>query len=300
MPHTAMSSTCELCAANLVYCASHDGYFCAPCDRWAERPCAGPHCSYCQGRPSKPSGCEHCGDHHGAGPKSPASPDATAPLDLSAASVGFDADAYQQAARRTAIYPGLGDNVYYPVLGLCGEVSEVLEKVLAGAGAAAVVRELGDALWYVSQVCYELGLPLSELAADQEAARASAERAGAVPGLPGSAALAALACVDAGKVAERAKKALRDTDGHMATEALALVSGYLSELLGALAALSADMGGSLAATAQTNLAKLAQRADQGLVRGDGDDREAPGSAPAQNQPDSAMQAVPFGARASEP
>ena len=36
---------------------------------------------------------------------------------------------YQRLSRRTATYPGAGDNIVYPTLGLAGEAGEVAEKV---------------------------------------------------------------------------------------------------------------------------------------------------------------------------
>ena len=37
---------------------------------------------------------------------------------------------YQRASRATAVYPGAGDNLTYPALGLCGEAGGDLETVI--------------------------------------------------------------------------------------------------------------------------------------------------------------------------
>ena len=81
---------------------------------------------------------------------------------------------YQQASRVTAVYPGAGDNLLYPTLGLCGEAGEVAEKVkkmvrdddgvLTDERRDALAKELGDVLWYVAQVATEAGLELDAIA----------------------------------------------------------------------------------------------------------------------------------------
>jgi NTP pyrophosphatase (non-canonical NTP hydrolase) len=82
--------------------------------------------------------------------------------------------AYQRLSRRTATYPGAGENIVYPTLGLAGEAGEVAEKVkkllrddggvLSEERRAALSAELGDVLWYVAQVATEAGLELEEIA----------------------------------------------------------------------------------------------------------------------------------------
>jgi NTP pyrophosphatase (non-canonical NTP hydrolase) len=83
---------------------------------------------------------------------------------------------YQQRSRATAVYPGAGDNLTYPALGLCGEAGEVAEKVkkalrddggvLTEERREALAAELGDVLWYAAQLATEAGLDLDEIAAD--------------------------------------------------------------------------------------------------------------------------------------
>ena len=81
---------------------------------------------------------------------------------------------YQQRSRATAVYPGAGENLLYPTLGLCGEAGEGAEKVkkmlrdddgvLTAERREALAKELGDVLWYVAQVATEAELDLQEVA----------------------------------------------------------------------------------------------------------------------------------------
>lgn len=91
--------------------------------------------------------------------------------------------AYQSRSRETAVYPSpsmdegatkLG--FIYPAMGLAGETGEVLEKckkvlrdsngVFNREKTVAVAKEIGDVLWYVAQLCTELGLSMEACAMD--------------------------------------------------------------------------------------------------------------------------------------
>jgi len=81
---------------------------------------------------------------------------------------------YQTKARKTAKYPPIGHPVVYPTLGLANEAGEVAGKVkkifrdkagvIGETERAALASELGDVLWYLAQVCTELGISLDEVA----------------------------------------------------------------------------------------------------------------------------------------
>lgn len=83
-------------------------------------------------------------------------------------------DEYQEKSRKTAAYPNIGNNFIYPVIGLAGEsgeVSEKIKKIIRDHGGVAsdshkeeIKKELGDVLWYVSQLSTELGLSLKDVA----------------------------------------------------------------------------------------------------------------------------------------
>ncbi|MFA6252004.1 MAG: nucleoside triphosphate pyrophosphohydrolase family protein [Candidatus Paceibacterota bacterium] len=81
---------------------------------------------------------------------------------------------YQEEARKTAIYPNLGDNFIYPTLGLVGEAGEVAEKIkkvirdddykISDEKRAEIVKEVGDVLWYIANLSAELGISLEDVA----------------------------------------------------------------------------------------------------------------------------------------
>ena len=85
----------------------------------------------------------------------------------------MDLNDYQNAARRTAIYPE-NHRVIYPALGLASEAGEVagkIKKVLRDQGGdfataplEAIQDELGDVLWYIAVLAGDLGLSLDEIA----------------------------------------------------------------------------------------------------------------------------------------
>ncbi len=86
----------------------------------------------------------------------------------------MDFKTYQKESRKTAAYPDIGYNFIYPTLGLAGESGEVVEKIkklIRDKNGVAdekvkqeITKELGDVLWYLSQLATELGLSLDEIA----------------------------------------------------------------------------------------------------------------------------------------
>ena len=83
-------------------------------------------------------------------------------------------ETYQINARKTAIYPSLGSNYVYPTLGLVGESGEVAEKVkkvirdkngvFDQETLIGLKKELGDVLWYISNLSSELNFSLEDIA----------------------------------------------------------------------------------------------------------------------------------------
>ena len=93
---------------------------------------------------------------------------------------------YQKEAHRTSDYPltwvddplsEMGERMadfIYPALGLCGEAGEVAEKIkkvirnkrgkIDDKDVQEIKKELGDTLWYLSEVASSLGLELEDVA----------------------------------------------------------------------------------------------------------------------------------------
>lgn len=81
---------------------------------------------------------------------------------------------YQRESRKTWSVIHTDHSIVYPTLGLTNEAGEVAGKVkkifrdrngqINEADRESLKQELGDVLWYLTQICTELGLTLEEVA----------------------------------------------------------------------------------------------------------------------------------------
>ncbi len=86
---------------------------------------------------------------------------------------GKDFDVYQKFCKSTAVYPKIGKSFVYPLIGLQGEVGEVSEKIkkmfrddkgkLTDEKKVEIVKELGDVVWYISQLATEFEVRFSDV-----------------------------------------------------------------------------------------------------------------------------------------
>ena len=90
----------------------------------------------------------------------------------------MDFNDYQTTSRKTAVYPNKDDDFIYITLGLAGEAGEVAEKFkklirddgverpsqLTDEQRVEIAKELGDVLWYLTQLSTECGLKLDDIA----------------------------------------------------------------------------------------------------------------------------------------
>lgn len=81
---------------------------------------------------------------------------------------------YQEQSRKTYSDITCDDPIIYPTLGLVNEAGEVagkMKKIFRDRGGVigdeereALKQELGDVLWYLTQICTNLNLTLEEVA----------------------------------------------------------------------------------------------------------------------------------------
>lgn len=104
---------------------------------------------------------------------------------------------YQKRASSTAIYPssgmGIRTGIAYCALKLAGEAGEVAQKVgkyyyrgdVVPSGHTVrelLMKELGGTLWYIAQMCTELGVSLDEVAEINLAQLADRAKRGVIKG----------------------------------------------------------------------------------------------------------------------
>jgi NTP pyrophosphatase (non-canonical NTP hydrolase) len=90
----------------------------------------------------------------------------------------MDFKEYQEKSRVTAVYPNKDNDFMYPTLGLVAEAGEIADKLkkhmrddgiftpreLSPEQKLELAKELGDVLWYISQLCTEMHQDLGDIA----------------------------------------------------------------------------------------------------------------------------------------
>ena len=77
---------------------------------------------------------------------------------------------------------------------------------------------------------------------------------------------------EAGEVAEKIKKLMRDGGGVLTTERREALKKELGDVLWYVAALCSELDLGMGEVAEHNIAKLRDRRDRGAIKGDGDNR----------------------------
>jgi len=77
---------------------------------------------------------------------------------------------------------------------------------------------------------------------------------------------------EAGELANKVKKALRDNDGEFTEDRIKQISDEIGDCLWYCANIAADLGLNLQGIAEKNISKLASRQERGKLGGSGDER----------------------------
>jgi NTP pyrophosphatase (non-canonical NTP hydrolase) len=198
----------------------------------------------------------------------------------------MEADEYQSEALKTAMCPVIGHPIIYPLLGIVGEMGEVLDKIhfynapghtppWQGSSRGDITKELGDVLWYSSVLADRLGYKLSEvigfkfLNAYQKSlgiTRPLDDRIGLLPAAENQFVSAV------GKLSERVKKVFRDNDATFDDGCKTDLMKLLAEVLATLAILSKTLNIEFSVVGRINIDKLLSRRARNKIQGDGDDR----------------------------
>jgi NTP pyrophosphatase (non-canonical NTP hydrolase) len=149
---------------------------------------------------------------------------------------------YQTQSRDTAMYRDRDRNLWYPTLGLVGEIAEYLT-----AAESEKIKEAGDVAWYCSQLCSEAGLNLEIIIRPVKE-------------------LEAITTV-LGQLAECVKKLYRDRNGEVSDKDRAIVTHSVNQIWNHCIP-SKDQSMILS----TNITKLQSRKERGVLGGSGDDR----------------------------
>lgn len=106
-------------------------------------------------------------------------------------------EGYQRQTTKTSLYRSGGIKLSIPALGYLtmglmgesGEVAEKIKKIFRDGGGKVDVKtrellglELGDVLWYISEICTELGLKMGDVAKANIDKLASRRKRGVVHG----------------------------------------------------------------------------------------------------------------------
>ena len=160
-------------------------------------------------------------------------------------------DEYQAAADTTAMYPNKGNTIFYPVLGLIGEFGEVTEAIMKGSPDKDILLELSDTLWYLSTICTELQIKLTDISN------------GRIVDSP---------LVTLGQIAEVTKKLMRDNGSIVTDKHRELLTPLLAKIFLRVKTTVKSYGSTIEDIADMNIKKLLDRKKRNKIQGSGDHR----------------------------
>lgn len=193
---------------------------------------------------------------------------------------------YAVKARSLYIYPPKAKFIG-PAFGIAGECGELVEKIQYGGSHDELTKETGDVLWYLVNVLEDIDWSFIDCVkyhAEALALETTASFEGTFLSYqaiinqiiendcsPRKDAISHLA-IYSGKIAEIAKKALRDNGGIIPEGKKKVVGKYVVLILDILCDIATTYGLNMSDVAQANIDKLFDRRDRGVLGGSGDNR----------------------------
>jgi len=201
---------------------------------------------------------------------------------------------YQQAAWEFAVYPNAGSNLVYAALGLgeVGEFQNQVKKVYRDDGGRvteerrrAMLKELGDLMWYFAALCTELDCKLGQVMEswvrmnmigghDLKLSVLSryASYTGLIAHSLGAQALK-LGCIGDIQITVHNNYLKYEVgSGESRSYIRGAICVYIPEAVIIIERLADFLGSSLREVCESNIAKLKSRAEDNQLHGDGDDR----------------------------
>ena len=167
--------------------------------------------------------------------------------------------AYVAFTKTTAVYPNVGSNPFYPVLGLFGETAELVDKMLYKDTTEEIRKEAGDVCWYLARTGEEFGLDIVKIW--NKAMTLTMEVTPSV---------CSNWLIMCGELAELAKKDMRGDDKR--EQRLQRIETALGNIISYLKGAAAFYQFNIPAILDENMAKLAKRKEEGTLKGSGDNR----------------------------
>lgn len=182
---------------------------------------------------------------------------------------------YAVKARSLYIYPPKAKFIG-PAFGIAGECGELVEKIQYGGSNDELIKEMGDVLWYLVNILEDIEWSFIDAVAYHagdlfEGTFLSYQAIVNNDCTPRKDAISHLA-IYSGKIAEIAKKSLRDNGGIIPEGKKKVVGKYVVLILDILCDIATTYGLNMSDVAQANIDKLFDRRDRGVLGGSGDNR----------------------------
>ena len=165
----------------------------------------------------------------------------------------IDLDSYKEAALKTAFYPNFGNNILYPTVAIIEECGELIEKIEEKASHLAIVKELGDVLWYCAMVFHEIKKPFVF----------DLEKSFMTPSM----------LYQAGsKLSGVIKKTERDHNGVFTKEKERELTEHINFILSFVYNVTTSIDYTIEEICKINIDKINERVKNGTIQGSGDNR----------------------------